>query len=36
VVTQYEVYIKLHKHRWFGDVLAGDFVQVVYRNVKYN
>ena len=28
-------YIKLYKYRWIGNVLAGDCVQAVYKNVKY-
>jgi hypothetical protein len=36
VVTQYNGYIELHKNRWFGDVLAGEILQFVYKNVKCN
>jgi len=32
---QYEIYIKLCKNRWAGDVLAGACVHVAYKNVKY-
>jgi len=30
----YEVYIKLYKNHWLGNVLAGEYVQVVCKNVK--
>jgi len=29
-----EVYIKLYETHWLGNVLAGDYVQVVCKNVK--
>jgi hypothetical protein len=32
---QYNIYIKLYKNRWAGDVLAGACVQAEYKNVKY-
>ena len=30
----YEVCIKLYKNHWLGNVLDGDYVQVVRKNVK--
>ena len=29
------VYINIYKNRWIKNVLAGDYAQVVYNNVKY-
>ena len=31
----YKGYIKLCKDRWAGNVMAGDCVQIVYKNAKY-
>jgi hypothetical protein len=30
-VIQYKIYIKLFKHRWIGNIAAGDCVQIVYK-----
>jgi len=35
VVIQYKMYIKLRKNGGVGYVLAGDYIQVVCKNVKY-
>jgi hypothetical protein len=29
-----QIHIKLYKNRWIGNVLAGDCVQIVFKNVK--
>jgi len=31
----HNVYIKLYRNRWIGNVLSCDCVQVVYKEVKY-
>jgi hypothetical protein len=32
---KYKLYTQLYKNRRVCTVLAGDFVQVVYKNIKY-
>jgi ABC-type proline/glycine betaine transport system substrate-binding protein len=34
LLTQYNIYIKLHKNHWIGNVLVNDCIQAVYKNIK--